>query len=294
MTMVDTPGALDPGAWRFGFDDLEAAGIVFADQQLEMYERASHEPIEAMLVDFPLDPEPMSPGRRKNLQMPLFTVDELGGSNILAVPGVVSLASIWDDRVSMHHSALRYPSLVGRQLIPTNSEVWGPDVSLEEPLHIRLWNLWPINDMQVEDVLDGTRLWRSNNYNLLAAWWACEQGKMDPCDIVTEHEGFPYDSHSHTEHIDLDGDATLLECHDGEYWLEQFAKTHFTLDDDGLTVPKPMPEIRLCDPELQQLWEYLRDSSAINAFKAIEMLPERHREAVLRTERHYSPWLWSS
>lgn len=294
MTMVDTPGALEPGAWRFGFDDLEAAGIVFADQQLEMYQQAQREPVEAMFVDFPLDPEPMVPGRLKSLQMPLFTLDHMGESRILAAPGVVSVAPVWYDRAEKHHSSLRYPSLIARQLIPTNSQVWGPDVSLEEPQYVRLWNLWPISDPQVEDILDGTRLWRSNNYNLLAAWWGCRYGRMDACDIITEHEGIPYDEHHHTVHTDVDGDLTLLQCHDADEWMDQFQTSHFTFDDDGLTVPKPMPEVRLNDPELHQLWEHLRDSSAINAYKAIEMLPERHREAVLRTERHYSPWLWSS
>lgn len=264
-------------------------GAVFDDVQLELYRMAQYQPMCALAVGFPNDPH------TKVFEQPLFTMDDSDEETMVTLPQVVNISSEYVDEVLLHEPSVeRFPWLPGRLLTPTNIREWGPDVAVGYPEGFRLWNLWPISEAQAEDVLDGTRLWRQQNYMLLEAYYACERGDMDPCDIVVENEGVPYDNHQHREHVDRYGDAVVIECADGEEWMEQFKRGHFRLDHQGLLVPRPMPDLKLCDPALQETWLHLRDLSAINSFRAITAIPPSDREAVLRTERYYSPWLWLS
>ena len=292
MTLLDGPGVVDPDTWAFDFLDLEDRGVQFAEEQLELWRMVeSGQQVTALTIGFPADPE-----AKNFVQRPLFTYDDLGQSSVVAVPAIVTLTP---DQTEFALSGegppgVRYPSLCGRRLEPTYSREWGPDVEIMHAEMIRLWNLWPISEVQVSDVLDATRLWREANYEQVEAWYACDAGDMDPCDLVTEYEHVPYDDHQHREHIDrLTGEAIMIECRDGEEWMERFKLGHFCLDQDGMLVPRSMPDLLLCDDELQLIWEHLRTTSQMNSYRAITAIPPRYRPAVLRTERHYSPWLWS-
>lgn len=291
MSTLVGPGTRDPGVWAFSVEDLAVHGVDFDEAQRELYRRTQYQPTRALAVGFPNDPQSGA------FQAPLFTMDDAGADGVVVIPQVVNLSPAYADEVLQNQRYVDcFPWLAGRLLIPAGAREWEfqPAAKLGTPEGFRLWSLWPITEVQVEDVLDGTRLWLDENYHLLEAYYACERGDMDPCDIVVENEGIPYDDHQHREHLNsTTGEVIVIECADGEKWMEQFKRGHFRLDHQGLLVPKPMPDLKLCDPGLQQTWEHLRDISALSAYRAITAIPPADREAVLLTERHYSPWLWS-
>lgn len=263
----------------------------FAPEQHHLFDQVRDgRRVMAMAVGFPRNPEHW----QANHVDPLFTLDWDGNSSLVTMPAVVELDNHHVDAVYEHEGPpmMRFPWLVGRTLTPT-SGYYGPDVDIGSPESYRLWNLWPLQSWEAEEVLNGTRLWKEQNYDLLEAFYAADRGDADPCDIVIK-DGPAYDEHQHREHLNSNGDCVLIECADGEEWLEAYKQGHFRLDDDGLLMPLPLAEPRLSDRLLQDLWEHLRDTSALNAFRAVTVFNEKQRPAILRTERHYSPWLWSS
>lgn len=289
MTLLEVPGALDPGAWVFDAADLESVGVEFAPEQIALFEAAQHQAVGALHVGFPTDP------CYRQFGAPLETMDTFGDRHMVVCPEVVTLTPrLLEPVLQATPNISRFPWLPGQTCEPTQSRYWGPDTQLHAPQGYRLWSLWPISCEEREDLLDAIRAWKVKHYMPLDLWYQVEHGNTTACEVLTELEGLDFDSHSHKEHLDSNFEPVSIDCADGEYWMEEFRQAHIRLDDDGLAIPLPLPPIRLDDPFLHERWEQLRMRSEINAHRAMSLLGPDDRFEVLRTERYYSPWLWLS
>lgn len=284
------PGCMQlPGARPFVNmpADLEPYGVHFADEQLELLDQGSvfrpgyYDRLLALSVHMLADPVFLHSGA---LGLPALTLGEHLELDPVLIPTVVEIdCTEWQTFDEREPHWRRYPALLGRK------HVWSPTTGtlLEGLEPIRLWNLWPINTWSdqalIEHAMQG---WMKHEWGDYLKWLAMR----DNTDTARcDYEGTPQHMHDHG----VDEYGHVYECQATDRWFEHFAATRVDFDEDGDPYPKPFAPIGGLDC-LTPIWETLLATSRTSTHNAISAYPEWEQRQVVDTERHYSPWLWSS
>jgi hypothetical protein len=288
LTQEWAPGVNSPGARPFvnEVDDLALSGVQFAPEQIDLLDRASvHRPgpwwnrLHALTLVLMHDPTNQHAAK---FGLPAMTIDDEDRLNPVLVPAVTEIdCTDWETFDETEPNWRRYPSVLGRTHVYSSFS----GTLLEGLAPIRLWNLWPIEQEDVQRVKEASQNWLRNEWTPYLQWLEVSAGTSPACD----YEGTPEHLHDH----EYDEHGYVRACINGERWYEHFSQTQMVYTDDGDYYPKPFGPVTGLR-ELEPVWENLLYSSRSNTTAAISSYPVWEQEEVVRTERHYSPWLWSS
>lgn len=292
LTQDWAPGLTNPGARAFvnSPEDLELVGVHYAPEQLALLERGSvFRPgmtrLYAMVVH-PL-PDPVFPNAEDSGLLAL-TLDEQDNLDPVLLPTVAEIdCSHWEHFDQTDPNWRLFPSLLGRLLTvsPVTAE-W----SLESPVPLRLWDCWPLGafgegQFDASLVQHAVQDWRNAYWAPYLKWLEVrDNSDTEPCD----YEGTPEHLHDHGP----DADGRHRSCRTEDNWFSQYGRLQMTYDNDGDPYPRPFPPVSGLH-HLGPIWEHLLYTSRTNAHAALHSYPEWELDEVARTERHYTPWLWS-
>lgn len=281
------PGREWPGPRPFEnqLGDLELVGVQFAPEQVDLLRRGVRHRAGMCDYMYAMALVPMPDPVFANLCLPALTVDPMTiAVEPVLVPQVIEVeCSQWQDFDDHAPNWRRFPSLLGRAI--TYDHLIG-ESSMEGLDAYRLWNLWPLEQEDVSVVYEANRLWQKTHWEPWINWLEVRDNQGS---LACDYEGTPVHLHDH-EYDDL---GEVRACHDGDHWHNQYRLTEVWADDDGDVYHRPFGPVDGLH-ELQPAWENLLVSSRANTMAALDAYPFWEREQAARTERHYSPWLWSS
>lgn len=288
------PGYMLPGARPFENmpDDLELVGVQLHPAQIDLLGKAavfrpSMWRTMYVLTAYAL-PDPVFP-HAEGFGIPAFDLDEATGeSKPVVIPAIAEVdCSEWETFDEAEPFWRRNPSILARRHV--YSAVTGTLVEGLTPL--RIWDCWPLTDEYDADLVkQATASWFSAEWKPYLAWLSCRDNlDVTLCDAYEDATGLPESQHQH----EYDSDGYVALCREGEAWFEWFGKERIVLDEDGDPYPRPFKPVGGLDV-LGPVWQHLLASSEANTKAALTAYPPWERGEVMTTERHYSPWLWSS
>ena len=292
LTQDWAPGLISPGAQAFvnGPEDLEMVGVQYAPEQLDLLERGSvFRPGQTRLYALAVTalPDPVFP-HSEALGLTALTLDEEDNLDPVLVPTVVEIdCSEWETFDEQEPDWRRFPSLLGRALVISPAV---GDWSLDGLRPFRLWDCWPLGaygqgQFDAALIQHAVQDWRNTHWAPYLQWLEVRDNiDVDPCDF----EGTPEHLHDHGP----DADGRHRGCRTEDNWFTQYGRLQMAYDNDGDPYPRPFPPVDGLF-HLAPVWEQLLATSRTNAHAALMSYPEWELEPVIRTERHYSPWLSS-
>lgn len=266
----------DDVGWPYTYGDLDAAGVTLSEGQQRLYLDCQHRPRKALTVGFVQDfTEP---------RLPVIAdcMDPDGQRGKWHFPMVVDLRPEHWVEVGEDPVWWRYPTVPGR------TYTVGPlsDQRLNNVEGFRLWMLEPIT-VSDADLLFDLQVHYEREVLLPREMLAgCDRGDIDTCDAYSEATGTPFEHHRHAGNLE-----GFWLCEDSEDWLQAKREEFVRLDDDGMTVWLPLPRMSALPDDLAALYDNLVESSQEVSWRLHNALPRWEQDKVLRTERHYSPWL---
>lgn len=287
------PGYITPGARPFEntYADLELVGVHLTPEQLDLGERAARfRPgwwDKMYCLTLVALPDPVFP-HSAALGLHAFTLDEDGAQAPVVVPVIAEIdCSEWESFDEREPNWRRFPSLLGRRQIYHAQSGLMLDEGLEP---LRLWHCWPIEEHDVAMVKQALEEWVLEQWLPYTTWLEVrDNDDTSVCEGYLQATGCLEQHHQH----EYDERGDIVVCRDGESWFEYYGEHYLLLDDDGDLYPRPFAPVGGLH-HLTEVWTNLLSSSQANTRAALEAYPQWDQDDVARTERHYSPWLWSS
>lgn len=276
--------------FEYDLEDLADVGVRISRQQEELLDDCMSGTVRhALSLTYIVDPSD-----KYRLVSPLLTWDvELGCERMIAFPTVVRLD--WDQMddeklfgatLAYERNWRRFPSLPGF-LIPADNPM--EMLSWPELAVYRIWNLWPIEEEQIESAHEALDEWfYSERYTNYSTWVDAERGDIEPCDVAS-YRGREESEHEHN----TDTSAYWYDrCVTGDADFEELQKEVLVyLEGEELPYVRYFPGPELSG-SLAPAWESLLVSSEANTRRSLDAFPEWEVESLTASERWFSPWLW--
>lgn len=296
MTALSTewaPGYITPGARPFENmpSDLELTGVRYEQEQIDlMCEAARFRPTgwhsKMHVLTIAALPDPVWP-EAEALGLPCLTIDDEQRCEPVLIPMVAEVdCSEWEGFDKAEPLWRRFPALLARGHVYSKHT----GILIDGLTPMRLWNCWPLEEFDAPMVQAAVAGWFETVWNPYLLWLAVRDNADESvCTAWEAISHLPDDKHHH----EIDPSGYLVACRDGESWFDAFQSEHLRTDYDGDPYPVPFAPVTGLH-HLTEVWQSLLASSRSNTTAALASYPDWDREDIARTERHYSPWLWSS